>query len=177
MRKFNLGNDRHIQHWRSFSIESDTYDLGHLDAEKVCYWINQVEYRFYVTYSHHCFTKTVAGLNEAVKYLYPSPKDKRHFHMERYRLSYELPRIIKALPDAITYHGRRGSYAVCEIITSEGDTIYYQVAFSMFRVNKKYRLHITTAFPLPARPKVKKVRFERIVKALAAGKKLPLPQK
>lgn len=156
--------------------EGKSYDVSHLDAVCVEYYLESRKYKFLVSYSHHCFTKTVSDYNECESWSYPYPKDSRHFHEHRYKLSHGLPEIIAALGTAITYHGRRGNYAVCDITDEEGKEICYQVIFSVFKVHKKYRMHISSAYVLDKRPKIKKVRFARIVQALAGGRRLPTPQ-
>ena len=50
-------------------------------------------------------------------------------------------------------------------------------AMKVYRASKKYRIHVTTAFPIDERPRPRKVRFSIIVKALASGRQLPKPQK
>lgn len=153
-----------------------TYDVSHLNAAWVEYTLESRQYKFLVSYSHHCFAKTVSDYNECESWAYPYPRDPRHFHEYRYQLSHDLPAIIAALGTAITYHGRRGNYAVCEITNDEGREICYQVIFSVFRVHKKYRMHISSAYVLSKRPKIKKVGFARIVQALVSGRPLPTPQ-
>lgn len=176
-KRINFGDDYAIQKWSTFVRGGESYDLSHLDVSLVKYEIESKSYEFYVTYSHHCFAKTVVGFNDCESWLYPFDKDPRHFHKERYRLSFGLPRIIQALPTSNTYHGRAGSYAVCEITNSFGQQVFYQVVFKVYRASKKYRIHVMSAFPIDERPSPRKVRFSVIVRALASGKELPKPQK
>jgi hypothetical protein len=176
---FNFGNsDTHIQQWRSFEVDSLTYDLTHLAAHIVDYTNseNNEDYRFYVTYSHHCFCKTEKGFNHEGKWRYPFEKDPRHFHPIRYELSKYLPKIIKNLPSSHTGHAGYDSYAISEIETN-GVTTCYFVVFVVFKSNKKFRIHVESAYPLDVRPKMKKINFFTIAKALKTGKPLPKPYK
>lgn len=152
-----------------------SYDVSHLNATWVEFVINAKAYPFFVSYSHHCFAKTVQGYNDCESWAYNYPKDPRNFHEKRYKRSLCLPAIIEALPTSITFHARRGSYAVCEITSNDGGTYFYQVVFDLFKVNRKLRLHISSAYLIDERPKIKKVGFERIVKNLISGRPLPKP--
>lgn len=172
MSRFNFGpNDTNVQRWGEFV----GYSLGHLDVSELVYTFGSESFTVYVTYSHHTFTKTVAGYNDYDALLFPHKTDPRHFHLERYRLSLQLPRIIEQLPDSFTFHGgRKDHYCACKLIDDDGMDIDYLVVFTVFRSAKKYRLHINSAYR--EKPgKTKKVRFEKILKALRSGRKLPGP--
>lgn len=143
----------------------------------VKYSINAKLFEFYVTYSHHCFAKTVEEVNDCMSWLYPTHKDLRHFNESRYKMSFRLPKIIQSLPTSNTYHGRAGSFAVCEITDENGEKIFYQVVFKVYRAAKKYRIHVMSAFLIEECPTPRKVRFSVIASALASGKELPKPQK
>jgi hypothetical protein len=132
-------------------------------------------YQFYVTYSHHCFTKTVEGFNDCESWLFQSKKDPRHFNENRYQMSFRLPKIIQDLPTSNTYHGKAGSFAVCEITDQNGAKVFYQVVFKVYRAMKKYRIHVMSAYPVDKRPAPRKVRFSIIAAALARGQSLPKP--
>jgi hypothetical protein len=172
---YNFGpDDQEVQIWANFETDEYTYDLSHLNACRVDYTGKKDTYTVYVTYSHHCFAKDEEGYNNDLPY--PSPKDPRNFHDLRFQLSLNLPGIIEELLTAYTYHGGGESYAVCEGASLDGDTYHYLVAFSVFKLQKKLRMHITSAYPLDERPKVKKVKFETILNNLSKGKPLPKRQ-
>ncbi len=175
---FNFGhNDSATQQWSSFEHNDTIYDLSHLNAKKVVYIDHEksAEYTFYVTYSHHCFTKTEEGYNDAIDFRFDHYKDPRHFHPKRYNLSLMLPEIIENLPDKHVYHAGYSKYACCEIEDKDGNIVHYQVVFEVFRSVKKWRLHISSAYPLNTRPKAKPVKFIKIGRAMASGNKLPGP--
>ncbi len=173
---FNFGaEDNNTQQWGTFRCNGIDYDLSHLDAHVVNYTDSSSgSYTFYVTYSHHCFCKTEEWVNDDHDWLFQHNKDPRHFNLTRYALSQKLPSIIENLPSAITYHAGYDSYAVYEILDGTKVT-YYHVAFSVFRSARKFRLHVKSAYPIDARPKVRKVAFLKIAKALKEGRKLPKP--
>ncbi|MVF14810.1 heat-shock protein [Ketobacter sp. MCCC 1A13808] len=170
MNKFNFGpNDTAIQQWGCF----DKWALSHLDAHQVVYAFSDgSQYTIYVTYSHHCFAKTVKGYNDHANLLFPHSKDPRHFHQERYQLSLYLPDIIPQLPELYTFLGGGGGYCSCKVLSHEGKEMDYLVVFKMFKSINKLRLHVTSAYPYQ-RGKTRKVGFEKIVKALHEGRKLP----
>ncbi len=172
---YNFGpEDRAVQAWANFKTDEYVYDLSHLNACCITYTGKKETYIVYVTYSHHCFAKDVEGYNDDLPY--PYPKDQRNFHNLRFQLSLNLPEIIEGLLTAYTYYGGGESYAVCEGISQNGKAYHYLVAFSVFKSQKKLRMHITSAYPLDKRPKVKKVKFETILNNLSKGKPLPKRQ-
>lgn len=175
-RPFNFGSDdNYTQVWPAFRRNEAIYPLAHLNAHMVTYEAGEeAAYSFYVTYSHHCFCKTEEGINEEECWLYPHGKDRRNFNPARYELSKQLPQIISGLPTAITYHAGYDNYAICAV--QEGEKIiYYQVVFVLFRSIKKFRLHVMSAYPIPSRPKARKVAFLKIASALKEGRKFPKP--
>jgi len=175
---FNFGaDDNAVQRWKSFIYQKKEYSLAHINAQKVHYQISNKVLLFYVTYSHHCFCKTELGYNDSPDFLYPFDKDPRHFHFERYELSLKLTEVINNLPGNKVFHGGHGSYLCIELIDEQGNIVYYQVVFTVFRSAKKFRLHVTSAYPLPSKPRGRKVKFERIALALLQGRKLPRPPK
>ena len=66
--------------WRNFKLGDRIYDLSHLDAHETEYIESRKDgssttYRYIVTYSFHCFTKT--EINQIDEYLYHAPKESR----------------------------------------------------------------------------------------------------
>lgn len=176
---FNFGDDdTHVQQWRPFVVNGTTYDVSHLDAHIVNYVNpeNNETYCFYVTYSHHCFCKTDEVLMQDNLWLYPYDKDPRHFHPDRYHLSKWLPDIIENLPASYTVHAGYDSYAIAEAEMNGVVTCYF-VVFVVFKSNRKFRLHVQSAYALDHRPKMKKVGFFNIARALKMGRPLPKPHK
>ncbi|WP_249942308.1 hypothetical protein [Escherichia coli] len=108
------------------------------------------EYRFWVTYSLHCFTKDYEHQTNEEKQslMYHAPKESRPFCQHRYNLARtHLKRTILALPESNVIHAGYGSYAVIEVDLDGGDKAFYFVAFRAFREKKKLRLHVTSAYP------------------------------
>ncbi|MEO9943781.1 heat-shock protein [Paraglaciecola sp.] len=180
-KKFNLA-DNEVQCWSPHThVTGEVFCLEHLDAELITYQDSKqadICYKFYITYSHHCFTKdehtTQAGQNSVSQY--PSPKDRRAFHIGRYNLSKSLPQIIRTLPEQFVYHGGYDNYCSATFTDPQGNEIVYQIVFSVFRSQKKLRLHVESAYLLDkGLGKIKKVKFEKIAWALLRNKKLPRP--
>lgn len=180
-KKFNL-DDNEVQQWKAFEHSSgNVYSLEHLDAELVTYQDDKnpnITYKFYVTYSHHCFAKSDDELSEEDNQInmYPSPKDRRPFNLRRYILSFHLPDIVKSLPDLFVFHGGYDSYCSVTMKDENGQQITYQIAFSVFRSKKKLRLHVESAYPLDEDlGRKRKVGFLKIARALLSNKRLPKP--
>lgn len=175
---FNLGNDGTQQQWPAFTCDGITYDLSHLDAHEVTFKLKDSNLRFIVTYSHHCFAKDCAiGTNSDPKWSYLCGNELRPFNLERYNLSKRLPALIPNLITAKTYYAGYDNYAFCEIIQGEV-VVHYKVAFVAFREFKKFRLHITSAYPVDTNEYTSKnsVKFASILRNVAQGKKPPTPK-
>lgn len=161
-------NDHHIQKWNSFNHPNGgTFDLSHLDAHAVSY---PSGHTVYVTYSHHCFCKEEAGLNDCHEWQYYHPKDPRPFHIHRYELSRSLREIIEKLHLAYIGHAGFDDYATIPIGQVNGRETYYKVTFAVFRSNKKLRLHVTSAYPIEIREKLKKIKLENILEKVLRPK-------
>jgi hypothetical protein len=175
---FNFGHDDgKVQIWKAYEKDGVTYELNHLNAHEVDYTSKEGDkYRVYVTYSHHCFAKDDPSMENQKGWLYAYDKDPRPFHVRRYELSKNLPSVIEGLMSAHTFHAGGDSYAVCPAKLGDGQEVFYQVAFVVYRSNRKLRMHVKSAYPLDKRPKVKKVGLSNILKALLKGKPLPKRQ-
>jgi hypothetical protein len=177
-----------ITHWKPFQPpEGDEIDLSYLDAHQVTYTHSapgkaDIIYNFWVTYSFHCFAKDYPEKCpvEQASLMYHAPKESRPFCYRRYELSkLHLRNIIENLgsPKTRVSHAQRASYAAVELIDESGDTIWYYVPFRVYKEKKKFRIHVTSAYPLDERPGGGKVGFFKIANNLRKGKKLPEPQK
>lgn len=176
-----------VMKWKPFTPPGgDPIDLSFLDAHSVEYVHESkdpdkpdIVYTFYVTYSFHCFAKDYDHQTKADQeaLMYHAPKDSRPFCYERYELAKKhLRGIIDGLsaPDVRVNHAGYGAYATTKVI--EGDQeFWYFVPFKVFRENRKFRLHVTTAYPEFCRPTGAKVGFFAIAKNLKQGKPLPSP--
>ncbi|WP_230406524.1 stationary phase growth adaptation protein [Plesiomonas shigelloides] len=174
-----------VTKWRAFQAEDgELIDLSFLDAHKVSYEFDEgdgdiTSYDFYVTYSYHCFAKEYAWQSddEKARLMYFAPKDARPFCYTRYGLARRhLRNVIENLPACLVLHAGYGSYAATEILTETGEKQWYFVPFKVFRERKKYRIHVTSAYPVTELPKTGKVRFQSIAKNLRQGKPLPRPR-
>ena len=175
-----------VEKWRPFKHpDGDVRDLSFLDAHQVIYVQHHedkepLEYRFWVTYSLHCFTKDYEHQTneEKLSLMYHAPKESRPFCQHRYNLArIHLKRTILALPESNVIHAGYGSYAVIEVDLNGGDKAFYFVAFRAFREKKKLRLHVTSAYPISEKQKGKSVKFFTIAYNLLRNKQLPQPSK
>jgi hypothetical protein len=171
--------------WKNFILTDLVYDLSHLNAQWVKYidekdQNNPIKYRFIVTYGLHCFTKDSDKLSseELQSLNYKAPKESRAFNLERYELSKYLPKIIASLGDQSTLvcHAGYGKFAIIRVVDSRGNEVDYFVVFTVFKEEKKLRLHIQSAYPkYEGVGKIKKVGFFVIARNLLNNKKLPSP--
>lgn len=172
--------------WRGFAHpDGTTRDLSFLDAHEVIYTHAapgkpDKTYRFFVTYSFHCFCKAYDDQPEEVKaaLMYHAPKENRPFCDRRYSLAKQYLRgIIDTLGSRKVIHGGYGSYATVQVELENGDTGFYFVVFDAFREKKKFRLHISSAYPMDKMPGGKSVKFFSIAHNLSVNKPLPQPPK
>ncbi|KZK68672.1 stationary phase growth adaptation protein [Shewanella baltica] len=178
-----------VSKWKNFvDIEGNIFNLSHLDAHAMTYTHSSkgkadISYKFIVSYSFHCFSKDYPHLTneERQNIMYFAPKDERPFCLRRYELSKQYLRgIVENLgtSNVKVFHAGYGSYATTKILTEENQELWYMVPFRVFKENKKYRIHITSAFPTDINEgKDKgKVGFFKIAYNLSIGKELPKPQ-
>jgi hypothetical protein len=167
------------QAWQSVEHEGIVYSFEHLNA-KTYEYLNidkSKKYIVYVTVSHHVFTVSSKKATESHITRYPHcPEDERIFCMERYNMSFSLPRILENLPNEYCYHGGHKRFCVCEAKDEKEFIIHYQVVFRVWRYQKRLRLHVESAYPLLGRPSgKKKVNFLVICHNAEVGKELPSP--
>ncbi len=173
--------------WRPFKpLSGEAIDLSFLDAHEVTY-THQMEgkadvtYKFLVTYSFHCFAKDYPHLTDDLRaaLMYRSGREDRPFCRRRYHLARTyLREMIDNLPhvEKVTIqHGGYGGYLATEKVDENGGMIWYLVSFKAYTWQKKYRLHITSAYPVDEKPGGGKVKFFTIAHNLAPGKPLPKP--
>lgn len=173
-----------VTEWRTFeSPDGQVFDLSFLNAKKVTYTHTlegkpDIEYDFWVTYSSHCFTKSYDHQSEEEREAlnYAAPKESRPFCQRRYSLAQRyLCQIIENLgsPDYIITDAGYGSYLTAKIVDEAGDETWYHIPFKVYRHQKKYRLHVMSAFPAEERRGAGKVGFFKIAYNLRMGKPLP----
>lgn len=159
---FNLP-DKEFQFWKPIGLNGKNYSFDHLNAVKRKFQHPEREeyYVVYITISHHVFTVDLEKADDSHSFQYPYKReDPRYFCEKRYELSFNLPKILEELPSLHCYHGGYGRYCICQFDDGNGNKIYYQVVFRTWRAQKKLRLHVESAYPLPGHPgKTKKVSF------------------
>ncbi|WP_231872521.1 stationary phase growth adaptation protein [Marinomonas gallaica] len=175
-----------VEAWRPYvdPLDGTVYGLSHLNAHEVTYstvFKGQTEkYTFIVSYSFHCFAKDYEHQvqEELERLMYHAPNASRPFCVQRYELSKKyLRQIVESLGDKGTYigHAGFGSYATVSIPIEDGSSMYYFVPFKAYREKKQLRIHITSAYPIDERQKLKKVNFFSIAKNLRQGRQPPKP--
>lgn len=180
-----------VTRWPDYVDQNgERFDLSFLNAKKVTYTHQKegkpdVTYDFWVTYSLHCFTKDYEHLShsESQSLMYYSPKKKnetpveeRPFCLRRYSLAAEhLCQIVENLGarEYVVKDGGYESYLAVKVLTASGETIWYNVPFKVFRQQKKYRLHVLSAYPSEEQRGGGKVGFFAIAYNLRMNKKLP----
>lgn len=174
-----------IMTWKSFTPKnSEPVDLSFLDAHLVNYvhsapGKDDLTYSFWVTYSFHCFAKEYPEQSEEEKttLMYDAGKDKRPFCYRRYELAKaHLRRIVENFgdPKVVVTHAGYGSYATAPIIDENDNPIWYFVPFAIYKEKKKFRIHVTSAYPMTERPGGGKVGFFKLAFNLKSGKPLPV---
>lgn len=136
-----------IKKWNSFNNNGIIYDLSHLNYHTIDFIDKErsKEYKVYVSYSHHCFTKEnfIFSDSENEVLIYPSPKDKRPFNFERYYLSFKIKKILIDLEKIpACFHDAHGKFIKIDMEKEK-----YILIFSVYRERKKIRLHVLSAYP------------------------------
>lgn len=175
-----------VAKWKNFT-DSDgvEWDLSFLDAHEAVYVHSaegkeDVTYRFYVSYSFHCFAKDYPEQTQEEKDLlmYHTTKASRPFCRRRYDLAKRhLKNCILSLDKMKVFHAGYGSYAVFNVVDENGNCVDYFAPFTVFREKSKMRLHVTSAYPLTTKTGGQKVGFLKIANNLLKGKALPHPKK
>jgi len=174
--------------WKPFITPSgEVIDLSFLDAHQAFYRHEKADkppitYEFWVTYSFHCFAKDYGALAEDQRQqlMYHGPRESRPSCHVRYGLAKSYLRLIISnlgSPEALVRHAGWESYATAKIIDSSGTELWYLVPFKVFRERKKFRIHVTSAYPIAEKPGGDKVGFFTIAHNLKAGKALPKPRR
>ncbi len=166
-----------------FELDGKIYDLSMFNAHEVEYFCEKTNnnFKFFVTYSMHCFTKDYPHQTEQEKQklLYKTKLENRPFCIDRYKIATKYLRsIIENLPTNKIGFAGHDNFATIKIIDDETKSeIFYKVVFVAYRYKKKLRLHIASAYPIQEWQKLKPVSFFKIADNLKKGKKLPHPPK
>lgn len=175
-----------VAKWKNFTDPDGVeWDLSFLNAHEAVYVHSEegkkdLIYKFYVSYSFHCFAKDYPEQSHEEKewLMYHAPKSSRPFCVRRYGLAkLHLKNCIMNLDKMKVFHAGYGSYAVFDVVDENGDKVSYFAPFIVFRESKKMRIHVTSAYPLTDKVGGDKVGFLKIANNLLKGKPLPHPQK
>lgn len=175
-----------VAKWKNFTdFDGVEWDLSFLNAHEAVYihsaeGKDDITYKFYVSYSFHCFAKDYPDQTQQDKdkLMYHAPKASRPFCQRRYGLAKKyLKSCILSLDKMKVFHAGYGSYAVFDVVDDSGNSINYFAPFTVFRENNKMRLHVTSAYPLTDKAGGEKVGFLKIAHNLLKGRPLPHPKK
>lgn len=173
-----------VTQWRGFEAPNgEFFDLSFLDAKRVTYAHTSdskpdVIYDFWVTYSSHCFTKGYEHQSDEEREAlsYHAPRESRPFCRQRYYLARKyLCHVVESLgsPGSIVTDAGYGSYLTARIVDESGNKVWYHIPFKVYRHQKKYRLHVMSAYPAEGFRGGGKIGFFKITYNLRMGKKLP----
>jgi len=137
--------------WKSFTYGGIVYDLSHLDPSTE-YYIQpsfggkpEQKYKVHVGYSHHCFTNgdnlqkqcDPSLLIRDSKQSGTCNGDPRPFDVDRYKLSFYLPSIVKNIHIKKTFHTGKGNFFLVELVDSNGVGVEYEVYFKVYKASSR----------------------------------------
>lgn len=175
-------------YWADFEHGGVNYSLRHLhpcgfDLIIPAQGLNpERSYRLNVIFSLHCFTRG-AREGEIIPpdWAYRDSRETRIFDLERYRSSFDLPRIVTSLSEAKCFHDKHGNFYVFETVDTNGVKQYYSVFFTLSRAGGKMGLNLfISSAHLRAKPpyahSLKPIRFRVLVHNTWMGKAIkPAP--
>ena len=129
--------------WPCFEFEGKTYDFSYLEEKTVSY-LQAAQgtnpprgYRVDVSYSHHCFTRSIGDENPTPDMIYRGhPDDLRIFDVARFRLSNRLPAITKNLMSRTCFKTNQDNFLTVEIVNKE-QTLEYEIYFKAYKPRAK----------------------------------------
>lgn len=174
--------------WKPFQHNGNTYDLSHLHPFELELIqpakSNEPErtYDFSVAFSLHCFSKAVKdGDNPALEY--SDNRESRTFCLDRYRLSFHLPDIIRDIHTKSCSHTGKGNFFIVESIIDENGLVEYEIYFDVTNPKLKgtpMKLYVQSAYvrtndSKPYRHKTRKINFFVIAYNRKVGKPIKKP--
>jgi hypothetical protein len=176
---------------RFIEIDGRTYDLSHLDRFSFDFVVPAKDgrpaqvYSIEVLLSWHCFTRGIAeGETFAPGLACNQGREMRLFDERRYRLSTQLPSIIREIGSRKCFHTGKGNFFIVELVEDDKPRVEYTVFFKMTRRGKRgaLTLSVESAYPRdraaplgrarPPRP----IRFSVIAYNTAQGKPIKQPK-
>ena len=135
--------------WTPFNHNGQVYDLAHLHPCEINYEQAvqgdkpSIVYQVDVTFSLHCFTRSVpktGGYDRSL--LYASSLEQRLFDASRYEYSKRLPAIIRTLDCRKCRHTGHGNFFTVELVMDNGQTVDYDVFFTATKSSRKGRINL-----------------------------------
>ena len=122
--------------WRPFHHGRDQYDLSHLhpfalELENPAKGDRPAQpFRFDVRFSLHCFTRSIAAGDDP-KLEYKDNRETRTFCFDRYRLSFQLPGIVRHIHEKRCLHTGKGNFFIVEVTDDAGHCVEYEIYFDI----------------------------------------------
>ncbi len=122
---------------RNLELDGDTYSFIHLAPFKFNVAIPAegknagLSFVLEVKFSTHCVSAET--VNHPSKLFLDEGAKERYFCLQRYKLSHELPEIIKSLQNRSCHHAKNRNYVTVEILDPGGKKKNYHVFFSVRR--------------------------------------------
>ncbi len=170
--------------WPAFEYQGQTFDLSHLHPfehvfERPATDRSPAErFQVRVSFSSHCFTKKLDS-NEVpdLELMYPCDFERRIFDRVRFRLSSQLPKLIRSLASKrVRQNLGKHKFFTVELIEDSGQGIEYDIFFRLVKSGKGWlELIVETAFDRRPenrknRPSGKPIRFWIVLHNTIHGK-------
>ena len=174
--------------WKPFHIEGEQYCLSHLHPFTFKYVFPakggkpEQNYSVHVQFSMHCFTRGIERMEKVpAEWAYADNRETRRIDLDRYKLSFKLPHILKLIGDRKCFHTSHGAFFTIELLGEDGNTEEYTVYFSVAKNGNEsdLRLFVKSAYVqgVVPRPKRRKpCRFSVIAWNTKNGKPLKPPK-
>ncbi len=160
--------------WKPFKIEGRVYSLSHLHPFEFDFVVAAKDgkpeqiYSIEVLFSLHCFTRSPKPYESISAVLtYSDSRETRIIDLNRYKLSFSLPNIIRGIDNRKCFHTNHGSFFTVDTIDDQGNRSEYTIYFTVTKNGKGGRLkfYVNSAYVqgMISRPKVRKpVKFSVI---------------
>jgi len=176
---------------RDLSIAGKAYDLSHLESFIFEFVVPekgrrpQQIYKIDVQFSWHCFTRGIAaGESSSGPLVYRHGRETRLFDERRYRLSRQLPGILRDIGSRKCFHTGRGNFFTVDLVDEHERRVEYAIFFRMSRRERPrdLKLMVESAYPQdsnmprarsrPPRP----IRFSVIAYNTSIGRPIKQPK-
>jgi hypothetical protein len=178
-----------VSFWPTVTFPS-TFDCSHLHPFDLEFHTSpekgqtQERYRVRVVFSCHCFT-TEQKLEDdpRLEVMHAkSKKDPRSFNEARWKLSKQLPDIVRDFMNRRAFHTGKGNYVIVEVVDQNGVSCEYGIYFDLNRnsLEKRLYLDIQSAYLHDDESRNRSgqrrpIRFKFLIHSVQTGKKVRVP--